>query len=120
MSSRSLKSSRTTIIFVVAVALGLAIGLAPFSRSREQPAEVNAQSTATELTAEEQATIRVARAVTPTVVSIVSQGRGSGSGAIIRADGMILTNAHVVGNARTVNVGLADGRRLEGTVLARD
>jgi serine protease Do len=33
---------------------------------------------------------------------------------------MILTNAHVVGNARTVNVGLADGRQLEGTVLARD
>jgi serine protease Do len=33
---------------------------------------------------------------------------------------MILTNAHVVGTARTVNVGLADGRSLEGTVLARD
>jgi serine protease Do len=108
------------IVFVIAVGIGLAIGLAPFSRSREQPAEVIAQSANQELTAEEQATIRVARAVMPTVVSIVSQGRGSGSGAIIRADGMILTNAHVVGNARTVNVGLADGRGLEGSVLARD
>jgi serine protease Do len=120
MTSHSMRVSRTAIVFLVAVAIGLAIGLTPFSRSREQPALVIAQGTDQELSAEEQTTIRVARAVTPTVVSIVSQGRGSGSGAIIRADGMILTNAHVVGNARNVNVGLADGRRLEGTVLARD
>jgi serine protease Do len=39
---------------------------------------------------------------------------------IIRADGVVLTNAHVVGNARTVAVGLADGRRLQGEVLGRD
>ena len=64
--------------------------------------------------------IRVARTITPTVVSIVQPGVGSGSGVIIRADGIILTNAHVVGDARAVEVGLADGRRARGTVLARD
>jgi serine protease Do len=39
---------------------------------------------------------------------------------IIRADGVILTNAHVVGNARAVQVGLASGEELEGEVLGRD
>jgi S1-C subfamily serine protease len=72
------------------------------------------------LTTEEQTVIRVARQVTPAVVSITVPNYGSGSGAVIRRDGMILTNAHVVGMARTVQVGLADGRKLTGTVLGRD
>ena len=63
--------------------------------------------------------IRVAREVSPAVVS-VSTGRGGGSGVLIRADGVLLTNAHVVGNARTVQIQLADGRELTGTVLGRD
>jgi serine protease Do len=33
---------------------------------------------------------------------------------------MILTNAHVVGSATRVQVGLADGRKVTGTVLGRD
>lgn len=117
-----MRNTRTAIVFVIALAVGLAIGLAPFSGASRRSGEVIAQAPGTgqDLTAEELATIQVARSITPTVVSIISQGRGSGSGAIIRADGMILTNAHVVGAARTVNVGLADGQRLEGTVLARD
>lgn len=34
-----------------------------------------------------------------------------GSGVIIGADGLILTNAHLVGNAKSITVRLADGRR---------
>jgi S1-C subfamily serine protease len=74
-------------------------------------------------TAEEQVTIDVARRVAPAVVSIgttTARGEGLGSGVIIRSNGMILTNAHVVGSARTVDVSLADGRTLDGTVLGRD
>jgi serine protease Do len=74
-------------------------------------------------TADEQVTIGVARRVSPAVVSIgttTARGEGLGSGVIIRPNGMILTNAHVVGNARTVDVSLADGRTLDGTVLGRD
>lgn len=67
----------------------------------------------------ESAVIEVARLITPTVVGI-SAGTGTGSGVIIRADGVILTNAHVVGNAQQVRVGLADGRQLTGRVLGRD
>ena len=64
--------------------------------------------------------IRVARLVTPAVVSVSTPTVGAGSGVIIRADGVILTNAHVVGNARNVEIGLADGRRVPGRVLGRD
>ena len=69
---------------------------------------------------DEEIIIQVARAITPAVVSVVQTNVGSGSGVIIRADGVILTNAHVVGDASTVEVGLADGRRVAGQVLARD
>ena len=68
---------------------------------------------------EEETVIRVARTASPAVVSVSSRG-GSGSGVIARADGIILTNAHVVGNQRNVEIRTADGRTFTGTVLGRD
>jgi serine protease Do len=67
----------------------------------------------------EQTIISVARTAAPAVVS-VARDEGSGSGIIIRPDGIILTNAHVVGDAHSVKVGLADGRTLDGRVLGGD
>jgi len=46
--------------------------------------------------------------------------RGIGSGFIISANGIILTNAHVVANADNVSVVLKDGRRLQGNVVGAD
>ncbi len=46
--------------------------------------------------------------------------RGTGSGFVIGADGLILTNAHVVEGADTVNVTLRDGRSYQGRVLGAD
>ncbi len=46
--------------------------------------------------------------------------RGSGSGVIVNANGYILTNNHVVGKASSIEVKLADGRRLKGTVVGTD
>jgi S1-C subfamily serine protease len=65
---------------------------------------------------EEEAVIEITREITPTVVSILTRG-GSGSGVIIREDGIILTNAHVVRGANAVQVGLATGNTVEGRVL---
>ena len=49
------------------------------------------------------------------------RGGGLGSGMIYRADGLILTNAHVVQNADTVSVTLSDGRKFpKAKVLGRD
>jgi serine protease Do len=61
----------------------------------------------------------VARQAAPSVVSVQRDG-GVGSGVVIRRDGVILTNAHVVGDARQVRIGLADGRDLNARVLGRD
>jgi S1-C subfamily serine protease len=105
------------IIFAAGVVLGgSGLGARPLLRSAD--AQPNASQAP--LTSEEQTVIRVARQVTPTVVSIIVPQHGSGSGVVIRRDGMILTNAHVVGTARSVQVGLADGRKVTGTVLGRD
>jgi serine protease Do len=67
--------------------------------------------------------VAVAQKVGPAVVLIrteTARGSGLGSGVIYDSSGLILTNAHVVANARTVNVALPDGRRFDGKVLGRD
>ncbi|MFN3216535.1 MAG: S1C family serine protease [Acidimicrobiales bacterium] len=45
---------------------------------------------------------------------------GEGSGVVWSGDGTIVTNAHVVGDAPTAVVLLADGRRLDASVVATD
>lgn len=45
---------------------------------------------------------------------------GIGSGFIVRADGVIVTNAHVIGGAAKVSVALRDGTTYEATVLGVD
>jgi S1-C subfamily serine protease len=71
----------------------------------------------------EQEVIRAARAVAPSVVSVRGgrgRGRGLGSGIIVRSDGLILTNDHVVSGSSAVTVTLADGRSSPGRVLGTD
>ncbi len=64
--------------------------------------------------------------VEPAVVTITTgaggpQGpRGAGTGFVISSDGVIVTNNHVVADASTIDVELADGRSLEAEVVGRD
>ena len=121
-------TQRTTAIVALALAVGITIG---FAIDRYEPEVVrpllavqtttggSSSTAAAGQTPEEATTIRVASEITPTVVS-VSQPRGSGSGVIISRDGVVITNAHVVGASRVVEVGLADGRILRGQVIGRD
>lgn len=46
--------------------------------------------------------------------------RTAGSGFLIREDGLLVTNAHVVGDAERIQVRLQDKRRFEGKVIGRD
>ena len=46
--------------------------------------------------------------------------RGQGSGFVYQADGLVLTNAHVVEKSDKVTVGLQDGRRVAGKVIGLD
>lgn len=65
---------------------------------------------------DEATTIRVYEQVSPAVVAVNTRG-GGGSGSIVDASGLVLTNAHVVGRERVVTVRLADGRSFEGDVV---
>jgi S1-C subfamily serine protease len=65
---------------------------------------------------DEATTIRVYEQASPAVVAIDTR-TGGGSGTIVDADGLILTNAHVVGGERVVTVRLADGRTFQGDVV---
>ena len=53
------------------------------------------------------------------LVQITNGRRGAGAGTIWHADGLIVTNAHVVGR-RSLRVTLPDGRTLPVRLLARD
>lgn len=60
-------------------------------------------------------------------VDVVSQQRSyfhetnsSGSGFIVTEGGIVLTNAHVVGNASKVNVRLSNGKTYKGSVIDVD
>ena len=52
-------------------------------------------------------------------VVFLSTEHAFGSGFFVSKDGLILTNHHVVGEAKSVNVVMQDGRKLIGTVTAR-
>ncbi|MFC6080565.1 S1C family serine protease [Sphaerisporangium aureirubrum] len=68
----------------------------------------------------------VARAVQPSVVSITvtaAQGQAEGSGVILSADGLILTNNHVVagaGQGGQVQVKFTDGKTAAATIVGTD
>jgi len=75
--------------------------------------------------------VRVVDMVNPSVVTIDTTGttapavarRSSpapGSGFIVSANGLILTNNHVVMNSSTLSVTLNDGRQLPATVVTTD
>ncbi|MBI4532743.1 MAG: trypsin-like peptidase domain-containing protein, partial [Candidatus Melainabacteria bacterium] len=46
--------------------------------------------------------------------------RNTGSGVIIKSDGYVLTNAHVVRGISNIKVSLSDGRTLDGKVVGTD
>ena len=61
----------------------------------------------------------VAEVVRRSLVHISNGRRGSGAGSIWHPDGLVLTNAHVVG-ARGIRVTLPDGREVDARVVAYD
>lgn len=84
-------------------------------------------------TARQTPIVQVAHKVGPAVVGITNKGlvrdifnrqvmveQGTGSGVIFDASGLIVTNYHVVANAREIAVSLTDGRSVAGKVLGVD
>ena len=99
-----------------------------------RPAKVELTEAATPLAfdSEEQTNIEVYKKAMPAVVNITSTAvafdffnglvpqEGQGSGFIIDKDGHILTNYHVIANAREVEVTLSNKKKYKATVIGRD
>ncbi|OCR02049.1 peptidase S1 [Oscillatoriales cyanobacterium USR001] len=65
---------------------------------------------------DEQTNIRVYEQASPAVVT-VDTDKANGSGTIISPDGMVLTNAHVVSDDKTVTIIMADGKKVPADVI---
>ena len=53
-------------------------------------------------------------------VAAIRTGRGSGSAVLVDADGVLVTNAHVVGDARRGRADFVDGTQIDVTVVGTD
>jgi putative serine protease PepD len=117
--------------FAVALAAGIGGGyaggrLAGDTTTSATPASASTITPASNAAAATQTVAQVAAAVSPSVVEItVTNGRSTaeGSGVVIRSDGLIITNAHVVSDAASggsVRVKLANGTTVDATVLGAD
>jgi serine protease Do len=110
-----MKNASVIVTASLAAGVGLGVGQGLVGAG----SSVWAQASAIARSMEEQTVISVAKQVRPAVVSISREG-GSGSGVVIRREGVILTNAHVVGDHKTLDVQLADGRKFQGQVVGVD
>ena len=64
---------------------------------------------------------RVRPAITRLEIGLGEESLGaSGSGVLFRSDGYLLTNSHVVEDAESITVVLANGKELEGTLVGQD
>jgi S1-C subfamily serine protease len=69
------------------------------------------------------AAVAVARAVIPSVVRLevrTARGTTTGSGVVLRDDGHIVTNAHVVDGARSITILQPDGTAVTGRLVGAD
>lgn len=104
----------------------------PVATSAPQPNNATANVTQQPITTAAAPSANIAGTVfakaNPAVVQIVTSGQtfdgltptGSGSGFVVDASGLILTNYHVVADARAVSVTFSTGEDREGQVLGFD
>lgn len=72
--------------------------------------------------ADELKTITIYERINPTIVSIdaqVSDGFSTGTGCIVRSDGLILTGSHVIDDSKEIEVKTHDGKSYKATVVAK-
>jgi S1-C subfamily serine protease len=106
--------------------LGMGFGAGRWSSQEPPERAEQLPATAVDFSHQFQA---IARKVGPAVVSVKAYGktrrdrlvvRQEGSGVLLRANGLLVTNHHVVMHAERLGIVLADGREIEGRVVGRD
>jgi putative serine protease PepD len=107
------------LITVALAGLATVVAACGDSRPGQGVARVAPVAEADGATALQEELVSVVRAVSPSVVQIRTP-QDLGSGVVFDARGDIVTNAHVVGNARRFVVTLASGDRHPATVVGRD
>lgn len=107
-------------------------GAAPGQWVQRTPPEITQAAEPPTFDSEEQNNIAVYKRVSPSVVNITSTSlafdffygpvpqEGQGSGFIIDKDGHILTNYHVIANARQVEVTLTNKKKYKAEIIGRD
>ncbi|WP_322747749.1 MULTISPECIES: S1C family serine protease [unclassified Frankia] len=104
---------------------GAAVGAA-VTTIADQPPAVSAAAATSGSAVEASAPNTVAAAamkIEPSVVTLEVVGRqvsAVGSGVVIRADGYILTNNHVIASGGTINVRMQDGTRYAATLIGQN
>ncbi|MFI5838461.1 S1C family serine protease [Catenuloplanes sp. NPDC051500] len=110
--------------FALAIAAGTTGGVIGNTLGNDGPAATTAASATTAVPASTITSLSgVVEAVAPSIVTInIQNGQSAalGSGVILSADGLVLTNNHVIADGGTVTVDLADGRTVSATVVGAD
>jgi S1-C subfamily serine protease len=107
------------LLLVVVSAASFAIGRSARNEPAAAPIAPATTSAVVEPAASPEPVVTVAETLERSVVQIDTD-LGLGSGVIYDSSGLILTAAHVVGDARAVVVQLFDGSKLDGTVVGAD
>ncbi len=108
---------RYSKLFALAITLGISsiIPLQPLAAEIEGNQILLAQNT------EEETRIQVYQKASPSVVAILTDRGGQGSGFIVSSDGLIVTNSHVLeGGGNVVKVLLNDGTETVADVVGFD
>jgi putative serine protease PepD len=99
-------------LLVVSAAVAIVVGFA----SGRATSTTTRASTASGAAALQNAFVSVYRKVSPSVVQIETS-EGLGSGIVFDGKGNIVTNAHVVGSAKTFTVTTSTGKQLKGSLV---
>lgn len=118
---------RSTPVLLALTLLVGAVGCGEQRAGRTQPATTQAQGQTEPASGTDEVTWGdipgIVAEVEPSAVAVLVEGpftEGEGSGVIWDADGLIVTNAHVVEGAVRIRVVLASGERLEARIRAAD
>ena len=121
-----MQKTDTLRLALLAAFLGLGIGAGRWTSDERAG---GATSAATDAALLSQRFQEVARKVAPSVVTVKAYARNrrnrlvvaqQGSGVIVRPEGLLVTNHHVLLGAERLAIVLASGREVEGRVVGRD